>query len=48
MNICITSPKLEIVGLCLTTHERVCEMKSRVSGHLGAVTQTDPCFGIQM
>ena len=43
---CTTSLKHKFVGLCGTTHERVCGLKSGVGGKLGGVTQIDPRFGL--
>ena len=34
------------MGLCGTTHERVCGLGSCAGRQLGAVTQIDPCFGL--
>ena len=46
MSSCTTSPNQKFVGSCETTHERVCGFRSGVGGQLGAVTQTNPRFGL--
>ena len=43
---CTTSQKQEFVGLCGTTHKRVCGLRSGVGGQFRAITQSDPHFGI--
>ena len=44
MSSCSTSPNQKFVGSCETTHEKVCELRSGVSGQFKAITQTDLCF----
>ena len=45
MSSCTTSLNHKFMGLCETTHERVCGLRSGVGGHLGVITQNDPHLG---